>query len=83
MKPFLLTLAALVLAGRAALAADATAFAPDVDANCVPGMTASAPGVCSLPGYRWELTTHYLNHGASQSASASPSPRKVSDSTLE
>jgi len=63
MKPFLLTLAALVLAGRAALAADATAFAPDVDANCVPGMTAPAPGVCSLPGYRWELTTHYLSHG--------------------
>jgi hypothetical protein len=52
MKPFLLTLAALVLVGRAALAAEATAFAPDVDAICIPGMTAAAPGFCSLPGYR-------------------------------
>jgi hypothetical protein len=63
MKPFLLTLAILALVGRAALAADATALAPDVDANCVPGTTAAAPGVCSLPGYHWELTTHYLSHG--------------------
>jgi hypothetical protein len=63
MKPFLLTLAILALVGRAALAADATAFAPNVDADCRPGMTAAAPGVCSLPGYRWEWTTHYLSHG--------------------
>jgi hypothetical protein len=63
MKPVLLTLATLALVGGAALAADATALAPDVDQNCVPGMTASAPGVCSLPGYHWELTTHYLSHG--------------------
>jgi hypothetical protein len=63
MKPFLLTLATLALVGHAALAAAATARAPNVDANCVPGMTAAAPGVCSLPGYRWELTTHYLSHG--------------------
>ena len=59
MKPFLLTLAALALVGRAALAAEPTAFAPDVDANCIPGMTAGAPGVCSLPGYRWELAGTY------------------------
>jgi hypothetical protein len=63
MKPFLLTFATLALVGSAALAADATALAPDVDANCVPGMTAPAPRVCSLPGYHWELTTHYLSHG--------------------
>ena len=58
MNPFLLTLAILALVGRAALAADATALAPDVDANCVPGMTAAAPGVCSLPGYHWQLTSY-------------------------
>ena len=63
MKPFLLILATLALVGVAA--ADATALAP-VDANCVPGMTASAPRVCSLPGYHWELTTHYLSHGEAQ-----------------
>ena len=63
MKLFLLTFATLALAGGAALAADVKALAPEVDANCVPGMTASAAGVCSLPGYHWELTTHYLSHG--------------------
>jgi hypothetical protein len=60
MKPFLLSLATLALVGFAA--ADATALAR-VDANCVPGMTAFAPRVCSLPGYHWELATHYLSHG--------------------
>jgi hypothetical protein len=63
MKPFLLTLVTLALVSRAALAADATALAPDVDANCLPGMTAAVPGICSLRGYHWELTTHYLSHG--------------------
>ena len=63
MKQFLLSLATLALVGFAALAADARALAPDVDANCVPGTTASAPRGCSLPGYHWELTTHYLSHG--------------------
>ena len=67
MKPFMLimlTLAILALVGRTALADDATArIASDRDPNCIPGMTAAAPGVCSLPGYRWELTTHYLGHG--------------------
>ena len=63
MKPFLFTLAILALVGRAALAAEATAFAPDVNADCVPGMTAAVPGVCSLPGYHWELTTHYVYDG--------------------
>ena len=63
MKPFLLTLVTLALVSGAALAADATALAPDVDANCLPGMTAAVPGICSLRGYHWELTTHYLSHG--------------------
>ena len=63
MKLFLLTFATLALVGSAALAADVKALAPEVDANCVPGMTAYAAGVCSLPGYHWELTTHYLSHG--------------------
>jgi hypothetical protein len=63
MKPFLLTVATLALVGFAALAADAAALAPVVDADCVPGMTASAPRDCSLPGYHWEWTTHYLSHG--------------------
>jgi hypothetical protein len=63
MKPVLLTLATLALVGGAALAADARALAPELDANCVPGTTAAAPGVCSLQGYHWELTTHYLSHG--------------------
>jgi hypothetical protein len=63
MKPFLLTLAALALVGPPALAANMTARAPNVDANCIPGTTAAAPGVCSLPGYHWQLTTHYLSHG--------------------
>ena len=63
MKPCLLTLAILALVGPA-LDADATVrIASYVDPNCIPGMTAAAPGVCSLPGYRWELTTHYLSHG--------------------
>jgi hypothetical protein len=63
MKTFLLTFATLVLCGGAALAADSTArMAADADANCLPGMTATVPGVCSLPGYHWVLTTHYLRH---------------------
>jgi hypothetical protein len=63
MKTFLLTLATLVLGGGAALAADSTArIAANADANCLPGMTATVPGVCSLPGYHWVLTTHYLKH---------------------
>jgi hypothetical protein len=63
MKTFLLTLATLALGGGAALAADSsTRIAPDADANCLPGMTATVPGVCSLPGYHWVLTTHYLKH---------------------
>jgi hypothetical protein len=64
MKAFLLALATLALVGHAALAADSTArISPNVDANCLPEMTAAAPGICSLPGYRWVLTTHYLSHG--------------------
>jgi hypothetical protein len=64
MKALLLTLAALALVGHAALAADSTArITANVDANCLPGMTAAAPGVCSLPGYHWALTTHYLSDG--------------------
>ena len=66
MKPFLLTLAALALIGHAALAADVTARAANVDANCIPGTIAAVPGVCSLPGYHWQLTTHYLSHGEAQ-----------------
>jgi hypothetical protein len=63
MKTFLFTLATLVLGGGAALAADSTArIAANADANCLPGMTATVPGVCSLPGYHWVLTTHYLRH---------------------
>jgi hypothetical protein len=66
-KPFLLTLAVLALVGRAALADDATArIASYLDPNCIPGMTAADPGVCSLPGYHWELTTHYLSHGVAR-----------------
>jgi hypothetical protein len=63
MKPFLLTLAALALIGHAALAADVTARARNVDANCIPGTIAAVPGVCSLPGHHWQWTTHYLSHG--------------------
>jgi hypothetical protein len=66
MKPFLLTLAAFALVGGTAVAADVTARAPNVDANCIPGMTAAVPGVCSLPGHHWQLTTHYLGHGEAQ-----------------
>jgi hypothetical protein len=64
MKTFLLTLATLALVGGAALAADSTArSAANADVNCLPGMTATVPGICSLPGYHWALTTHYLSHG--------------------
>jgi hypothetical protein len=64
MKAFLLALATLALVGHAALAADSTArISPNVYTNCLPGMTAAAPGVCSLPGYHWALTTHYLSYG--------------------
>jgi hypothetical protein len=63
MKAFLLALVTLALVGHAALAADSTArIAPNADANCLPGMTSNVPGVCSLPGYHWVLTTHYLSH---------------------
>jgi opacity protein-like surface antigen len=63
MKSFLLTLATLTLVGRAALAADAatpTAAASNANIDCVPGMTAATPGVCSLPGFHWEYTTASL-----------------------
>jgi hypothetical protein len=64
MKPFLLTLAASALVGHTALAAaNVTALAANVDPNCIPGMTAAVPGLCSLPGHHWQLTTHYLGHG--------------------
>ena len=64
MKAFLLALATLTLVGHAALAADSPArITANVGANCLPGMTAAAPGVCSLAGYHWALTTHYLSHG--------------------
>jgi hypothetical protein len=64
MKALLIALAPLALVGHAALAADSAArIASNVDVNCLPGMTAAAPGVCSLPGYHWVLTTHYLSHG--------------------
>jgi len=63
MKALLLTLATVALVGHAAVAADSTArIAPNANA-CLPGMTATVPGVCSLPGYHWVLTTHYLSHG--------------------
>jgi hypothetical protein len=59
MKAFLLTLATVALVGRAALAADPapTAAPSTASVNCVPGMTAPTPGVCSLPGFHWEHTT--------------------------
>jgi len=66
MKPFLLTLAAVALVGPLALAAEVAARAPDVDPNCIPGMTAAVPGLCSLPSHHWQLTTHYLIHGEAE-----------------
>jgi hypothetical protein len=64
MKALLLTLGTLTLVGPAALAADSPArLAPNGYASCIPGMTAAAPISCSLPGYHWVLTTHYLSHG--------------------
>jgi len=63
MKPWL-TLAALALMGfaTAASAAQPTAsgaIAGNVATACIPGMTAAAPGVCSLPGFHWSWTTVY------------------------
>ena len=64
MKAFLPTFAALALVGPAAFAADPSArIAANADPYCVPGMTVAVPNVCSLPGYHWVLTTHYLGHG--------------------
>ena len=63
MKAVLLGLATSALVGHFALAADSTARLAQNAAACLPGMTAPVPGVCSLPGYRWVLTTHYLTHG--------------------
>jgi hypothetical protein len=64
MKALLLTLATVALVGPAALAADSpTRLAPNAYADCIPGMTSAAPVSCSLPGYHWVLTTHYLTHG--------------------
>lgn len=63
MKAVLLTLATLTIVGRTALAADTAApptVAADADVACVPGMTAPAPDVCSLPGFHWEYTTAYF-----------------------
>jgi hypothetical protein len=63
MKAFLLTLATVALVGRAALAADAATPAVASNANdCVPGMTAATPDVCSLPGFHWEHTIAYVGH---------------------
>jgi len=63
MKAFLFTVATIALVGRAALATEQpapNAAANSVNVNCVPGMTAATPGVCSLPGYHWEYTTASL-----------------------
>jgi hypothetical protein len=63
MKALVLGLAASAVVGGAALAADSTARIAPNAAGCLPGMTAPVPGVCSMPGYHWVLTTHYLSHG--------------------
>ena len=63
MKPSLLTLAALALVGRCRPRRRRDGARSGCRCELRAGMTASAPGVCSLPGYRWELTTHYLSHG--------------------
>jgi hypothetical protein len=63
MRAFLLTFATLGVVGPAALAADPAvpvAATTSAAVNCVPGMTAPNPGVCSLPGYHWEYTTASL-----------------------
>jgi hypothetical protein len=65
MKMFISTsFAALTLVGRTVLAAELPIMASGAAVDCVPGMVAAAPDVCSLPGFHWEQTTVYVGHHA-------------------
>ena len=66
MKTFLHTVMTLaVFAGTAAGPATAAPLAAAASANmdCLPGMTAAAPGACSLPGYQWKVAAAYNSRG--------------------
>jgi hypothetical protein len=63
MKMFIPTfLAALTLVGGTLLAAERPTTVSETAVGCVPGIAATAPGVCSLPGFHWEQTIVYVGH---------------------
>jgi hypothetical protein len=65
MKTFMIAAAALAVVTGAALGpamAASSVTAVNADANCVPGMRATTPGVCSLPGFHWAMTTVAVGH---------------------
>jgi len=52
-------------AASAAHSPVATASAAQIaESHCVPGMTAAAPGGCSLPGFHWAYTTQSTGHNS-------------------
>jgi hypothetical protein len=65
MKTFMIAAVALAAVTGAALGpatAASSVAAVKADANCVPGMRATTPGVCSLPGFHWALSTVSVGH---------------------
>jgi hypothetical protein len=70
MKTLIIAAAALAAVTGAALGpamAASPAAVVNSGGNCVPGMRATTPGVCSLPGFHWALTTVTARHHSWQS----------------
>jgi hypothetical protein len=64
MKAFLNTVAVTGLLAAGIAPAIAATPASPASGTCQPGMTASGPGACSLPGFHWASTVIYGHHHA-------------------